>query len=246
MKILASIWLITILGMRFASPQNTREYLQRLVGQRLILRHYAGTSNPRAKEKDLISKRGGCDEAVEVMNVAFKDSSLQLQLRNIGSPTVRQKNIACSTLPDVYSFKVTDFDFDQPRDDAENAIEHLLQTPEAYLAAYGIAWDLPPSSENGSPVDFPYPGLRPPEVLLSVQPYYSEENRKVRIQGTVDIKCVIGTDGLIHAPVIERGLTKELNQLALEAMTFWRLRPVSDGSRAVAARVPVQISFRIL
>lgn len=170
MKILASIWLITILGMTFSPQQSTREYLQRLVGQRLILRHYGGTSNPKAKEKDLIGKKGGCDEAVEVMNVTFKDSSIQLQLRNIGTPAVRQKTTGCSILPDVYSFKVTDFDLDQPRDDAENAIGHLLQTPEAYLAAYGIAWDLPPSSENGAPVDFPKPGLRPPEVLLSVHP----------------------------------------------------------------------------
>lgn len=217
-----------------------------MVGQRLILRHYAGISNPNAKEKDLISKKGGCDEAVEVVNIAFGNSSLQLRLRNIGSPTVRHKNTACTISPDVYSFKVTDFDLAQPIDQAENAIEHLLQTPEAYLVAYGIPWDLPPSSENESPVEFPHPGLRPPEVLLSIQPYYSDENRKARIQGTVAIKCVIGTDGLIHAPVIEKGLTKELNQLALDAMAFWRLRPVSDGSRPVAAKVPVQIAFRIL
>ena len=232
--------------MTFTPPQSTQEYLQHLVGQRLILRHYAGTSNPKTKEKDLINKTGGCDEAVEVVNVAFEKSSLQLQLRNIGTPTVRRKTTACMTLPDLYSFKVTDFDLDQPRDEAENAIGHLLQTPEAYLAAHGIVWDLAPSSEKESPVDFPHPGLRPPEALLTVQPYYSDETRKAHIEGTVTINCVIGTDGLIHAPVIEKGLTKELNQLALEAMTFWRFRPVSDGSRAVAARVPVQIAFRML
>jgi len=248
-KILASIWFITVLGVTYTPPppQSTQEYLKHLIGQRLILRHYAGTSNPKVKEKDLGSKKGGCDAAVEVVGVTFEGSSLQLHLRNIGTPTIGHKNKGCAIeLPDLYSFKVTDFDLDQPRDEAENAIGYLLQTPEAYLTAYGIAWNLPPSSENESAVDFPHPGLTAPEALLSVQPLYSEENRKAHIQGTVSIKCVIGTDGLIHAPVIEKGLTKELNQLALDATTFWRLRPVSDGSRAVAAKVSVEIVLKLL
>lgn len=247
MRILASICFFSVLGNTYTPPQSTQEYLQHLIGQRLVLRHYAGTSNPKAKEKDLVSKKGGCDAAVKVVGVAFGGSSLQLQLRNIGTPAIRHKNKGCTVgLPDLYSFRVTDFDRDQPRDEAENAIGYLLQTPEAYLAAYGIAWNPPPPSENESAVDFPGPGLTAPEALLSVQPLYSEENRKAHIEGTVTIKCVIGTDGLFHDPVIEKGLTKELNQLALDAMTFWRLHPVSEGSRAVAARVPVQIAFRLL
>lgn len=238
---------MTVLGMALTPAQGAREYLQHLVGQRLILRHYAGNPNPKAKEKDLVSKKGGCDAAVEVVGVAFEGSSLQLQLRNIGLPTIGHENKGCTIgLPDLYSFKVTDFDLDQPRDEAENAIGYLLQTPEAYLAAYGIAWNPPPSSENELAVDFPHPGLTAPEALLSVQPLYSEENRKAHIQGTVTIKCVIGTDGLIHAPVIEKGLTKELNQLTLDVVTFWRLRPVRDGSRAVAAKVSVEIGFKLL
>ena len=211
------------------------------------MRHYGGTSNPKAKEKDLVSKKGGCDEAVEVLGVTLEGSSLRLQLRNIGTPSIGYKSKGCMTeLPDLYSFKVTDFDLNQPRDEAENAIGHLLQTPEAYLTAYGIAWDLPPSSEDESAVDYPHPGLTAPEPLLSVQPVYSEENRKAHIQGTVTIKCVIGTDGLIHGPIIEKGVAKELNQLALDATKFWRLRPVSDGSRAVAVKTTVEIMFKLL
>src|SRR5262249_37897301 len=139
-----------------------------------------------------------------------------------------------------------DFDLDQPREEAENAVGSLLQTPEAYLASYGIAWNFPPSSENESTVDFPHPGLTAPEVLFSVQLLYSDENRKAHIQGAVTINSVIGTVGLIQSPVIEKGVTKELNQLALDATKFWRLRPVSDGSHAVAAKISVEIMFKLL
>lgn len=240
------IALATVLGVSLPPQDSTQGYLQHLIGQRLILRHYARSSNPEAKERDLSNRKGGCDEAVEVTTVASDNSSIRLQLRNIGMPSIRKKSGGCETTPDLYSFRITDFDLDQPRDQAERAIGYVLQTPEAYLAASGVTWNRPPSSENDSPVDFPHPGLTAPEVVLSVIPYYSEANRKAHIQGTVTVRCVIGTDGLIHAPVIAKGLTEATNKLALDALTFWRLEPVREGAHPVAARVPVDISFRPL
>jgi hypothetical protein len=95
--------------------------------------------SPSAKEKDLSHKRGGCDVAVEVTGVTFAASSIRLQLRNIGGPSIgNNKSKTCHVSPDEYSLSVTEFDQDQSREQAENAIGYVLQTPEAYLAAYGI------------------------------------------------------------------------------------------------------------
>jgi TonB family protein len=235
------------LGMSMAPQQSTRDYLQHLAGQRLILRHYAGSSDPHVKENDLSKKRGGCDEAVEVTGVAFDNSAVQFKLRNIGSPIIQKKSKGCTMdLPDDYSLRVTDFELDQSRDQAETAIGYVLQTPEAYLVASGVVLKLPPPSENESPVDFPGPGLTAPQAVLSVTPYYSDANRKARIQGRVTVRCVIGTDGLVRAPVIEKGINRELNLLTLEALTFWRLEPARKGDRSIAAKVPVEISFGML
>jgi TonB family protein len=210
------------------------------------LRHYGGLANPSAKERDLNRKRGGCDQAVEVKAVTFTTSSIQLELRNIGTPIIRNKSKGCEISPDEYSLRVTEFDQGQPREQAENAIRDVLQTPEEYLAAYGVTLNLPSATgTNQSPVEFPGPGLTAPKPVLMVQPNYSDANRNARLQGIVTVRCIIGTDGLVHAPVVGKGLTDELNKLALEALTFWRLEPVRLGTESVAAKIPLEFSFRM-
>ncbi len=235
---------LVALGLMFAPPQSTREYFQHMVGQRLILRHFAGSSNPIVKGKDLSSTKRGCDEAVEVTAIAFEKSSILFQLRNIGVPSIGKKSDACAKA-DMYSFRIIDFDINQPREQVESAIGQVLQTPEAYLAALGIQWDPPPFVENEAPVDPSRPGLTAAKVLLSVNPYYSHANREAHVQGSLTITCSVGTDGLIHDPVIKQGLTEELNKLALDALTFWRIQPARDGAHAVPIKAIQQFSFRL-
>jgi len=52
---------------------------------------------------------------------------------------------------------IADFALDQPREEAENAIGYVLQTPEAYLEANGVTMNLSPSSQKQSPVDLHLP-----------------------------------------------------------------------------------------
>jgi TonB family protein len=246
MKFSSHVGCLIVLGITAVPQQNTRDYLQHLVGRRLILRHHGGSANPSAKERDLSRKRGGCDEAVEVMAVTFAASSIQLELRNIGRPSIGNKGKGCEMSPDEYSLRLTEFDPDQPREQAENAIRDVLQTPEEYLTAYGVTLNLPSATEtNQSPVEFPGPGLTAPKPVLTVQPNYSDANRNARLQGIVTVRCIIGTDGLIHTPVIGKGLTDELNNVALEALTFWRFEPVRLGTESVAAKTRVEFSFRM-
>jgi Gram-negative bacterial TonB protein C-terminal len=249
MSIAAQIGLVSVLLVTPVPQQSAQDYLQLLVGQRLILRHYAGSPSSQVKERDLSGKRGGCDAAIEVATVAFEKSSVRFQLKNIGTPNIpniQKQTSACTTgLPDEYTLRITDFGLDEPIGHAEASVGYVLQTPEAYLAAYGVMFNPPRSSESESPVDFPQPGLTAPKVLLAIFPYYSETNRKAHIEGMLTIQCVVGTDGLIHNPVVTEGLTAEINKLVLDAVTFWRLEPVRDGNRPVAARLPLKISFRV-
>jgi TonB family protein len=244
MQLLAIIALVTVLATALTPPQSTQEYLNHLVGQRFILRHVAGSSDPKVKAKDLSDTKGSCDEAVEVTAIAFEKSAILLRLRNIGTPTVGNRNMSCAK-SDAYSFKILDFDVDQPVDQAEKAVGYVLQTPETYLASLGVPWNLSPSSGNESPVDISRPGLTVPKVLLFVNPYYPAASRMDRIEGTVTISCILGTDGLVHDPVIVKGLSEELNKLALEAVTFYRIQPGRDGARAVAVKVALQFSFKL-
>ena len=248
MQVPATIGLIAITGMSFAPPQSTHEFLKQLVGQRLILRHYMGSTHPKAKGRDTSGPKGGCDVAVEVTAIEFDKSSIRLQARNIGTPKTGKEigntSDVCANV-DVISFQINGFDMDQPRDQAEKIIGNVLQTPEAYLAAIGIPWDVAPSSENDSPVDVSRPGVTAGKPVLFFNPYYTQASREAHTDGKVRINCVIGTDGLIHDPVIEKGLTKELNALALDALTFYRIQPAQYGGQAVALKSHFEFSFQL-
>lgn len=248
MKVLATIGLVAVLGMTFTPSQSTQEFLQHLVGQRLILRHYTGSSKPEAKGKGLSRTRGGCDVAVEVTAIAFDKSSIRLQARNIGTPRavkeIGNTSDLCADV-DVISFQINGFDMDLPRDQAEKIIGNVLQTPEAYLAALGIPWSFATSSENETPVDISLPGVTAGKPVLFFNPYYTQASREAHTDGKVKISCIIGTDGLIHDPVIEKGLTKELNKLVLDALTFYRFQPAHYGGKAVAVKSHFEFSFQL-
>lgn len=244
MALIATIALVTSLGMTLAPQQTTQDYLQHLIGQRLILSRYAGSASTKAKESDLTSKKGGCDEAVEVINVDTGNASVRLTLRNIGTPFIRNKNRGCGTQPDMYSFTISDFPLDQSADEAKKALEHILQTPEAYLAASGITLSPPLPSGSQSPVNFPGPGLTAPKAVLSVTPHFSEANLPASIISTVTVRCVLGADGLLHDPVITRGLDEETNKRALAALAFWRLEPVRRSGLPIAAKIQLEFSSR--
>jgi TonB family protein len=244
MQIISAISLITILGLSFTPFQTTREYVQGLVGQRLILRHVAGSSEPKVKEKELGDTKGTCDEAVEVTAVNVNRSVIRLQLRNIGTPAVGNRHTSCS-IADVHSLEVLDFDIDQPVGDAEKAVGYVLQTPEAFLESLGVPWSRGPFSQDVPPIDITHPGITLPRILLSVNPYYPGTSRRDRTEGAVTVKCVMGTDGLVHDPVIVKGLSDDLNKLALEAISFYRVQPARDGDHPVSVNGALQFSFKL-
>jgi TonB family protein len=80
-------------------------------------------------------------------------------------------------------------------------------------------------------------------AVLSVIPDFSEA-AKAPMGGVVTIRCVVGTDGLLHDPVITKGFTEKINKRALDALAFWRLEPARNGARPVAAKIPIGFSFR--
>jgi TonB family protein len=244
MQLISAISLITALGLSLTPFQTTREYVQGLVGRRLILRHVAGSAAPKVKEKELGDTKGTCDQAVELTAVNFDKSAIRLQLRNIGTPVVGGRHTSCSRA-DVYSLEILDFDIDQPVGQAEKALGYVLQTPEAFLESLGVPWTPGPSSQNVTPMDITRPGLTLPRILLSVNPYYPATSRRDRTEGTVTVQCVMGTDGLVHDPVIIRGLSDDLNKLALEAVSFYRVQPARDGDHPVSVKGALQFSFKL-
>jgi len=88
--------------------------------------------------------------------------------------------------------------------------------------------------------------LTPPVPLVKIDPEYSEDARRARIQGVVVLSIEVDTNGDVRHIRVERSLGLGLDEKAIEAVKRWKFRPGTiDGKPAVVSAV-VEVNFRLL
>ena len=114
-------------------------------------------------------------------------------------------------------------------------------TWQRLLLVCSVAWILPAQNEDEAVYDLG-PGVTPPRVVKQVNPRYPT-NRGVRAVGSVIIALVVSSKGLPKDPRVVKGIDKDLDESAVQAVTQWRFDPAQKDGKAVAVRVSVQIQF---
>jgi TonB family protein len=84
-----------------------------------------------------------------------------------------------------------------------------------------------------------------PHVIYKVDPAYTDEAGQAKIEGTVMLKVVIGTDGLAHDISVVKGLDAGLDGKAAEAVQQWRFAPGTKNGEPVAVQATIEINFRL-
>ena len=87
-------------------------------------------------------------------------------------------------------------------------------------------------------------GYEPPVVLERVEPRYSALASARRLQGTVRIRAVIGTDGSPSGLARVSG-DPTLARIAMDAIALWRYQPAMVDGEAVESEVIVPIDFQL-
>ena len=90
------------------------------------------------------------------------------------------------------------------------------------------------------------PGISAPAVLYKVEPEYSEEARRAKLQGTVIISVLIDTSGHAVSMRVVRELGLELDEKAMEAINQWRFKPGTKDGKPVIVRCTIEVNFRLL
>jgi TonB family protein len=85
-----------------------------------------------------------------------------------------------------------------------------------------------------------------PEVIYKLEPEFSEEARKAKVQGTVLLEAQIGRDGRVHGARIRQGLGLGLDEKAIEAVSRWRFKPATRRGKPIAVSAIIEINFRLL
>jgi len=82
-------------------------------------------------------------------------------------------------------------------------------------------------------------------VLFAPDPEYTGEARKARLQGTVALSLIIGSDGIARDIKVRRSLGMGLDQKAVEIVQEWLFRPVLENGRAIPTKLDVEVLFRL-
>jgi TonB family protein len=86
-----------------------------------------------------------------------------------------------------------------------------------------------------------------PSLIHKLEPIYSKEGRKAKLQGTVLLHLEVDPTGNVVNPRVVRSLGLGLDEKAIEAVRQWRFRPGSsrDG-KSVTCEDNIEVNCRLL
>jgi len=85
-----------------------------------------------------------------------------------------------------------------------------------------------------------------PVVLFKLEPEYTEDARRARIQGTVILRIEVDTDGQARNISVRQSLGLGLDERAIDAVRQWKFRPGRQNGRPVVTVALVEVNFRLL
>jgi TonB family protein len=257
-----SVLLLVILGpaCRTAGPQappvpaTLPEPLGEYVGEIRVLAHRGDEQTVEAGSEDALA--GGCDVAVQVREVAFENGTARFSLDTIGLMRVRGRAAECERARPGLLLLVDGLTEGGDPSEARPRVDRVLLTPEHYLGAKGITFDLPPgeapaevaSPEVYAPADEQTLGRRVrawPEALLSVDPWYHHGSGRINQEGEVRLEVVVGTDGRVHSPQVKTGMGSSYENAVLRVLPLWRFEPARGPDGPVGARILLSPILRI-
>jgi TonB family protein len=96
-------------------------------------------------------------------------------------------------------------------------------------------------AQESSPVNI----VTPPKVLSHPAALYSDEARKLGIQGNVVVQAYFDGDGIITVLKVVKGLGYGLDENALAALQGWRFSPALRNGLPVSVIADIEVPFRL-
>ena len=89
------------------------------------------------------------------------------------------------------------------------------------------------------------PATTPVEILSKPNPVYTEEARRLRLQGEVLLEVMFGANGQLHVNRVVRGLGHGLDEAAIEAANKMRFKPAQHYNQAIDSTATVHVVFQL-
>lgn len=85
----------------------------------------------------------------------------------------------------------------------------------------------------------------PPHATYAPDPGYTSQATKAKLQGTVQLSLIVGTDGRAHDIRVERSLGMGLDESAIETVKTWIFDPATEDGKPVAKPINIVVTFRL-
>lgn len=89
------------------------------------------------------------------------------------------------------------------------------------------------------------PATTPVEILSKPKPVYTEEARRLGLQGEVLVQVLFAADGQAHVLGVVQGLGHGLDQAAVNAASQIRFKPAQQSGRPVDSTAVVHVVFQL-
>jgi len=218
-----------------------------LVGQTLVLRHVGDLPKPVLKLSELATTRGECDVVAKIREARYDRGTAVLTLNMLGRPRLARRGAREERCGDDQSQTVlTVSGLDPAASDADlvAALGPILQTPEQYMRARGVTFDLPAGKAPAEATADHFVTTKPVR-LLWFDPIRLDPSHRVRYEGEAEIEGVVGADGRIYDGRLLTALGSEDDLRVRELLPLWRFEPGLRGGDRVPVKVKEHLVFRI-
>lgn len=87
--------------------------------------------------------------------------------------------------------------------------------------------------------------VSPPKLVSKVEPKYSDQAAKAKIEGTVVLYVVVTPEGTPKDLRVIRSLGMGLDEKAIEAVSQWKFSPAIKDAQPVAVEATIEVNFRL-
>ena len=117
----------------------------------------------------------------------------------------------------------------------------LTFLPLLGLATVAVGQDAGPAAAAGYTLGS---SITAPRAIYYPGPKYPNVPRKKRLEGTVLLWIVIGSDGKVQDIRVTRSLAKQFDEEAVKAVSTWKFEPAKKDGRPVTVQMNVEVNFK--
>ncbi len=89
-------------------------------------------------------------------------------------------------------------------------------------------------------------GITIPTCIRCPNPSYTDKARKEKYQGSVSLEIEVTADGRVQKAIVIHGPGLGLEENSIRVIKGWKFKPAEDlDDKPVAARVPIEVTFRL-